>query len=186
MVSLHSQQRPQMSSIQLSMVLCGLAAFSPESSAFDWLIFIQVHSGMASDGNQPGSLSSAWILGVARHLSRSICCQCDNSWFDCHLSRYRNWEHMETWAIGKSLTAERCSPNNATRLCLCFWLSAQYHRERDLRLTVTMGGYADWERYSTIWITWWLGDAVALIVRRLSFSGYRTMRSTGVARSCWK
>lgn len=30
--------------------------------------------------------------------------------------------------------------------------------------TLTLGGYADWERYSEIWITWWLGDAAGALI----------------------
>ena len=30
--------------------------------------------------------------------------------------------------------------------------------------TLTLGGYADWERYSEIWITWWLGDATGALI----------------------
>ncbi len=30
--------------------------------------------------------------------------------------------------------------------------------------TLTLGGYADWERYGDIWITWWLGDAAGALI----------------------
>jgi signal transduction histidine kinase len=30
--------------------------------------------------------------------------------------------------------------------------------------SLSLGGYADWERYSAIWTTWWLGDAVGALV----------------------
>ncbi len=30
--------------------------------------------------------------------------------------------------------------------------------------SLSVGGYADWERYSAIWITWWLGDAVGILI----------------------
>ena len=30
--------------------------------------------------------------------------------------------------------------------------------------TLTLGGYADWREYPTIWFTWWLGDAVGALV----------------------
>jgi signal transduction histidine kinase len=30
--------------------------------------------------------------------------------------------------------------------------------------TLSLGGYADWEMYSAIWITWWLGDAVGALI----------------------
>ena len=30
--------------------------------------------------------------------------------------------------------------------------------------TLTLGRYADWERYSEIWITWWLGDAAGALI----------------------
>ena len=30
--------------------------------------------------------------------------------------------------------------------------------------SLSVGGYADWERYSAIWITWWLGDAVGALI----------------------
>jgi len=30
--------------------------------------------------------------------------------------------------------------------------------------SLSLGGYADWERYSAIWVTWWLGDAVGALI----------------------
>jgi len=30
--------------------------------------------------------------------------------------------------------------------------------------SLSLGGYADWERYSEIWMTWWLGDAVGALI----------------------
>jgi signal transduction histidine kinase len=30
--------------------------------------------------------------------------------------------------------------------------------------SLSLGGYADWERYSAIWITWWLGDVVGALI----------------------
>ncbi len=30
--------------------------------------------------------------------------------------------------------------------------------------TLTLAGYAQWSRYSAIWLTWWLGDAVGALV----------------------
>lgn len=30
--------------------------------------------------------------------------------------------------------------------------------------SLSLGGYADWERYAAIWITWWLGDAVGALL----------------------
>ncbi|MDP9131701.1 MAG: MASE1 domain-containing protein, partial [Nitrospirota bacterium] len=30
--------------------------------------------------------------------------------------------------------------------------------------SLSLGRYADWERYSAIWITWWLGDAVGVLI----------------------
>ena len=30
--------------------------------------------------------------------------------------------------------------------------------------SLALGGYADWEKYSAIWITWWLGDAVGALI----------------------
>ena len=34
--------------------------------------------------------------------------------------------------------------------------------------SLTLGGFAPWDRYATVWLTWWLGDAVgALIVAPL-------------------
>ena len=30
--------------------------------------------------------------------------------------------------------------------------------------SLSLGGYADWEKYSAIWMTWWLGDAVGALI----------------------
>ncbi|MBA3753605.1 MAG: MASE1 domain-containing protein, partial [Nitrospira sp.] len=30
--------------------------------------------------------------------------------------------------------------------------------------SLSLGGYAEWEKYSAIWITWWLGDAVGVLI----------------------
>lgn len=30
--------------------------------------------------------------------------------------------------------------------------------------SLSLGGYANWERYGAIWITWWLGDAVGALI----------------------
>ncbi len=30
--------------------------------------------------------------------------------------------------------------------------------------SLSLGGYADWETYSAIWVTWWLGDAVGALI----------------------
>jgi len=30
--------------------------------------------------------------------------------------------------------------------------------------SLSLGGYADWQRYSAIWMTWWLGDAVGALI----------------------
>jgi signal transduction histidine kinase len=30
--------------------------------------------------------------------------------------------------------------------------------------SLSLGGYAEWERYSAIWTTWWLGDAVGALI----------------------
>ncbi|MFB3924061.1 MAG: MASE1 domain-containing protein [Terriglobia bacterium] len=55
--------------------------------------------------------------------------------------------------------------------------------------TLTLGGYANWADYSSVWVTWWLGDAVGavyvaplLIVwaynRRVSWSRLRIIEAT--------
>src|SRR5262245_43925481 len=30
--------------------------------------------------------------------------------------------------------------------------------------SLSLGGYADWQKYAAIWITWWLGDAVGALI----------------------
>lgn len=30
--------------------------------------------------------------------------------------------------------------------------------------TLSLGGFADWDRFGTIWVTWWLGDAVGVLL----------------------
>jgi len=54
--------------------------------------------------------------------------------------------------------------------------------------SLSLGGYADWERYSEIWMT--SGGSVMPLAlsssHRQSFSGHRNPLSIGVAPDCWK
>jgi integral membrane sensor domain MASE1 len=44
--------------------------------------------------------------------------------------------------------------------------------------SLALGGYADWQNYGSIWLTWWLGDAAgALIVAPLLVLWYRNPAS---------
>ena len=125
---------------------------------------------MASDGNQPGGLSSAWILGVACYLSRSVCCQCDNSWFDCHSLGIATGNTLEGllgaflvnyFANGRKGFAQQ--RDTLTFVLLAALLSTTVSATFGVT-SLSLGGYADWERYSAIWITWWLGDAVGALI----------------------
>lgn len=173
MVSLHSQQRPQMSSIQLSMVLCGLAAIYFLAGKFG-LRLADFHPSATPVWPPTGiSLAAFLLLGywvwpaiflgafvvnvtTAGSIATSLGIATGNT-----LEGLLGAFLVNHFANGRKVFAQQ--RDTFMFVLLAALLSTTVSATCGVT-SLTMGGYADWERYSTIWITWWLGDAVGALI----------------------
>ena len=107
---------------------------------------------------------------MARHFSRSVRCQYDHRRFDYDLARYRDRQYAGR-ALGAFLINHFANgPEVFTRqqdtlkfMLLAVLLSTTVSATLGVT-SLSLAGYAEWDAYSAIWITWWLGDAVGALI----------------------
>ena len=173
MLSLHSLQRPQMSPLRLSVMLCSLAAVYVIAGKFG--LRLAVFHPSATPVWPPTGISLAaflllgyWVwpaifLGAfavnvttAGSVATSLGIATGNT-----LEGLLGAFLVNQFANGRNVFAHQ--RDTFTFVLLAALLSTTVSATFGVT-TLTLGGYADWERYSEIWITWWLGDAAGALI----------------------
>lgn len=173
MVSLHSRQRPQISPLHLSVVLCGLATIYVLAGKFG--LRLAVFHPSATPVWPPTGISLAaflllgyWVwpaifLGAfvinvttAGSIATSLGIATGNT-----LEGLLGTFLVNRFANGRTVFAQQ--RDTFTFVLLAVLLSTTVSATFGVT-SLSLGGYADWERYRAIWVTWWLGDAVGALI----------------------
>ena len=173
MISLHSQQRPQVSPIHLSVVLCSLAAIYVLAGKFG-LQLAGFHPSATPVWPPTGiSLAAFLLLGywvwpaiflgafvvnvtTAGSIATSLGIAAGNT-----LEGLLGAFLVNHFANGRKVFAQQ--RDTFAFVLLAALLSTTVSATFGVT-SLSLGGYADWEKYSAIWITWWLGDAVGALI----------------------
>ncbi len=172
MFSSHLHQRPQTSLLHLSVMLCSLAAVYVIAGKFG--LRLAVFHPSATPVWPPTGISLAaflllgyWVwpaifLGAfavnvttAGSVATSLGIATGNM-----LEGLLGAFLVNQFANGRNVFAHQ--RDTFTFVLLVALLSTTVSATFGVT-TLTLGGYADWERYSEIWITWWLGDAAGAL-----------------------
>ena len=173
MFSLHSLQRPQMSPLRLSVMLCGLAliyvlagklgltlaVFHPSATpvwpptGISLAAFLLLGFGV-----WPAIFLGAFVVNLttAGSVATSLSIATGNT-----LEGLLGAFLVNQFANGRNVFAHQ--RDTFAFVLLAALLSTTVSATFGVT-TLTLGGYADWERYSEIWITWWLGDAAGALI----------------------
>ena len=173
MVSSHSPQHPQMSPLHLSVVLCGLVAIYVLAGKFG--LRLAVFHPSATPVWPPTGISlaaflllgywvwpaiflGAFIINVttAGSIATSLGIATGNT-----LEGLLGAFLVNHFAKGRKVFAHQ--RDTFTFVLLAALLSTTVSATFGVT-SLSLGGYADWERYSAIWTTWWLGDAAGALI----------------------
>jgi signal transduction histidine kinase len=173
MVALPSQHRPQMSPLHLSVVLCSLAAIYVLAGKVG--LQLAVFHPSATPVWPPTGISLAaflllgyWVwpaifLGAfvvnvttAGSIATSLGIAAGNT-----LEGLLGAFLVNHFANGRKVFAQQ--RDTFAFVLLAALLSTTVSATFGVT-SLSLGGFADWEQYSAIWITWWLGDAVGALI----------------------
>ena len=173
MVSSPSQKRPQISPVYLSGVLCGLAVIYVLAGMFG-LRLAALHPSATPVWPPTGiSLAAFLLLGywvwpaiflgafvvnvtTAGSITTSLGIATGNT-LEGMLGAFL----VNHFGNGRKVFAQQ--RDTLTFVLLAAALSTTVSATFGVT-SLSLGGYADWERYTSIWITWWLGDAVGALI----------------------
>lgn len=173
MFSLHSIQRPQMSPLRLSVMLCGLAVIYVLAGKLGLTLAVFHPSAtpvwpptgislaaflLLGFGVWPAIFLGAFVVNLttAGSVATSLSIATGNT-----LEGLLGAFLVNQFANGRNVFANQ--RDTFAFVLLAALLSTTVSATFGVT-TLTLGGYADWERYSEIWITWWLGDAAGALI----------------------
>jgi len=173
MFSLHSLQRPQMSPLRLSVMLCGLAVIYVLAGKLGLTLAVFHPSAtpvwpptgislaaflLLGFGVWPAIFLGAFVVNLttAGSVATSLSIATGNT-----LEGLLGAFLVNQFANGRNVFAHQ--RDTFAFVLLAALLSTTVSATFGVT-TLTLGGYADWERYSEIWITWWLGDAAGALI----------------------
>ena len=173
MISVPSQQRLQMNPIQLLVVLCSLAVIYVLAGKFGLQLAVMHPSATPVWPPTGISLAAFLLLGywvwpaiflgafvvnvtTAGSIATSLGIATGNT-----LEGLLGAFLVNHFANGRTVFAEQ--RDTFAFVLLAALLSTTVSATFGVT-SLALGGYADWEKYSAIWITWWLGDAVGALI----------------------